>query len=286
MHQPKLARFDQGAAPEVVHHRQVVFCGQCDQFSHRWLAGETYHAEIGVVCPHDERHVLLRLNRCCVVAQVGTVGRADLDQPRAALGHHLGHTKPAANLHQLPARDDHTSTARQPRQRQKHRPRVVVDHQCGLCAGQSAQQPLGVHRAVAPVTRLQVILQGGIPAADRVHRLPCRGRKRGPTQVGVDDDAGGVDHWTERGGQLLLQSGRSPQPDPRRVRHVRAGPHLIAHRAECLTHCVHRQSVSVSGDEFLHCVLAEHPVYAGKLTQLLTVHSQLQVRAGPFCLRR
>ena len=45
-------------------------------------------------------------DRALVVGAAGAVGGADLDQPRARLRDHVGDAEAAADLDQLPARDD------------------------------------------------------------------------------------------------------------------------------------------------------------------------------------
>ena len=76
-----------------------------------------------------------------VVGAPRAVGRADLDQPRARLRDHLRHAEAAADLDQLPARDDDLrARPGQRRRRQQHRAGAVVDRQRRLGAGQLAQQ--------------------------------------------------------------------------------------------------------------------------------------------------
>ena len=272
VHQSELSRVEQRAAPQVIHHRQATLSTQRDQVSQPRLGGKAHNAEIGMVRPQDQSHVLVLFQRRRVVAQVSAVGRADLDQPRTTLRHYIRHAEAAADLHQLSPRDDHTPVLRQPGQRQEHRPGVVVDHQCRLRPGQFTQQPLGVHSAVTAPPRPQVILQRGVAPPHRLHRRPCGGRERGSSQVGVDDDAGTVDDRAQRRNQPLSQKDACPCHQRCDARHIRPGPHLIAHHVERLTQRVHSLAVAVCSDQFPHGLLAEQPVHAGELAQFLAGH--------------
>jgi hypothetical protein len=126
---------------------------------------------------------------------VRPVGRAHFHQPRAALPQHIGNAEPAADLDELPARDDHLAAACQRRERQQDRARVVVDHQRGLRAGQLTQQRFRMDVARAAAARLQVVFEVAVARGDAVHRGGARRlAQRRAAQVGVDDDARRVDH--------------------------------------------------------------------------------------------
>ena len=92
------------------------------------LRGEALDAEVAA----DGRAGSRAMSSCCVerplvVAQVGAVRGADLEQPGAALLHDLGDAERAADLDQLAAR--HHARARprrERRQREQHRGRAVV----------------------------------------------------------------------------------------------------------------------------------------------------------------
>ena len=148
----------------------------------------------------------LRPQRGPVVGQAGAVRRADLDQPRAGLGDHLGHPEAAADLDQLPARDDHLAApAGQRRHGQQHRRGAVVDHQRRLGAGQLAQQPLDVvvARAALPAAQVQLEVRVARRRA-RDGRARLVGQRRAP-EVGVHHHAGRVEHAPQRRPQPLAR---------------------------------------------------------------------------------
>ena len=66
-------------------------------------------------------------DRALVVGDPGPVRRPDLDQARTRGRQDLGDPERAADLDQLPARDDHLAPAGERRHGQQHRGRVVVD---------------------------------------------------------------------------------------------------------------------------------------------------------------
>ena len=194
-------------------------CRQLDHLGQRHLGDEADLLEVGRVDAEEERGI--GRDRGLEVAQVRAIGRAHLDQPRAALAHHIGDAEAAADLHQLAARDHHLPALGQRNQRQEHRAGVVVDRQRRLRAGELAQQLLGMEIARAALAGLQVVFQVAVAGRDRVHRR-ARGRaERRAAQVGVDDDAGRVDH----GGRGCRASARpAGAPHPRPMRRVRASP--------------------------------------------------------------
>ena len=74
-----------------------------------------------------------------VVGGARPVRRADLDEPRAGAGEHVGDAEAVADLDQLAARDDHLAALGERGEREQHRAGVVVDDERRLGAGQPAQ---------------------------------------------------------------------------------------------------------------------------------------------------
>ena len=74
-----------------------------------------------------------------VVGGARAVRGADLDQPGARAGEHLGNPEAVADLDQLAARDEHIAAFRERGQREQHGGGVVVDDERSLGAGQPAQ---------------------------------------------------------------------------------------------------------------------------------------------------
>ena len=109
------------------------------------LGHEAPEGEIAAV--HLEQQRGVRVDRGLVVAQMGAVGRADLDQAHARRRHDLGHPERAADLDQLAARHDRGPPLREPREHEQHRGGVVVDDQRARRAREQAQ--LVLHRRAA-----------------------------------------------------------------------------------------------------------------------------------------
>ena len=108
---------------------------------------------------------------------------------------------------------------------EQHGGGVVVDHDRRLGAAQPGQQPADVVVPRAPVAGVEVELE--VPVAGR---LPvAEGR---PPEVGVEQDAGGVDHRAQQRPLELAGAARGPtrdrrprsRPGPRRRAAGGAGP--------------------------------------------------------------
>ena len=113
---------DEHAGAEVVHERQAVPPGDRGQLGHRRLLGEADDAEVRLV--HAQQHGRLGADRALVVGGTRAVRRADLAQPRAGAGEHVGDAEAVADLDQLAARDEHLAALRQARRaRAAPRPR-------------------------------------------------------------------------------------------------------------------------------------------------------------------
>ena len=78
-------------------------------------------------------------DRALVVGGARAVRRADLDEPRAGAGEHVGDAEAVADLDQLAARDEHLAALGERGEREQHRAGVVVDDDRRLGAGQPAQ---------------------------------------------------------------------------------------------------------------------------------------------------
>ena len=141
-----------------------------------------------------------------VVAQPRAVRGPDLDQARAGLSDDLGDAEAAADLDELPARDD--DLAPRPRQRrggQQHGGGAVVDREPGLRAGHLAQQTLDVRVARAPLAGGQIELEVRVALGRRRHRGARARRQRSAPEVRVHHDARGVEHAPQRGPEPLAR---------------------------------------------------------------------------------
>ena len=177
-------------------------------------------------------------DRALVVAQARLVRGPDLAQHRARAFQDLRDTEAPPDLHQLPPRDDRLLPEGEGVQGEEHRGRVVVHDQRRLGAQEPGQDRLHVRHPRPARSPLQVQLQIRVAARgldDRGDRLL---REHGPPQVGVDHDAGGVDHGPGRRKELrfhppgrvphdrLARGGLLPRSAPRAERNARGGDGL------------------------------------------------------------
>ena len=164
------------------------------ELGHRRLLGEADHAKVRLVHAQEQRG--LCADCALVVVRTGAVRRPDLDEARAGPGEHVRDAEPVADLDQLATRDEHLTSFRERREREQHRPRVVVDHDRGFGAGQAAEDPADMILARAPCPGGEVVLEIRIGAARVLHALQRGLRKRGPPEVRVHDHPGRVQHPT------------------------------------------------------------------------------------------
>ena len=99
----------QRPGPDVVDHDQSVGVADPHQFGQRHFGGEAENLVVARM--HAEDGGRVRRDRPLVVAGVGLVGRAHLDELHAAGRHDVGQAERAADLDQLPARDDDLAAA-------------------------------------------------------------------------------------------------------------------------------------------------------------------------------
>jgi hypothetical protein len=155
---------DERARAEVVHERHVVAARDGGELGRRRLLREADDAEVRLVDPQQEPG--LRADRGLVVGGAGAVRGADLDQPGARAGEHLGDPEAVADLDQLAARDQHFPALRECREREQDGARVVVDHERCLGPRQPAQDRAEVVLARAAPALRQVVLEVRVAAAD------------------------------------------------------------------------------------------------------------------------
>jgi hypothetical protein len=84
---------------------------------------------------------------------------------------------------------------------------VVVDDQGSFRAGETLEQSFGMHQARAAPAARQVVFEVGVAERDGLDGLQGGGAERGAAEVGVQDNAGGVDDGEEGGGGPLAQQG-------------------------------------------------------------------------------
>ena len=124
-------------------------------------------------------------DRALVVGGARAVRRADLDEPRARAGEHVGDPEAVADLDQLAARDEHLAALGERGEREQHRGGVVVDDERRLRAGEPAQERGDVVLPRAARARVEVVLEVRVAArrSRRRARAPPRRAARGPRFV-------------------------------------------------------------------------------------------------------
>jgi hypothetical protein len=150
--------------------------------------------ELEVAAVHLQQRPRLGAHSGLVVAQVRAIRGADLAEPRAALRHHVGHAKRAADLDQLAPRQDHLAVRGQRVEREQHRGRVVVDDERVLGAGRLAQQLAHhLHPRATPAAR-HVELEVGVPGRRHGHRRGGLCGEGSAPQVRVEHHARRIEH--------------------------------------------------------------------------------------------
>ena len=149
------------------------------------LGGEAGDAVVRRVHLEHQRHLV---EDPPVVVQPGAVGRPDLDEAGPRLLEHLGDAEPPTDLDQLAPAHRHPPVPGQRGQHEHHGGRAVVHDQRRLRPGRPGQERRHPFLARASLTGLEVELEVGVrgPLGADLHR--------GPPEVGVEEDAGGVDH--------------------------------------------------------------------------------------------
>ena len=160
---------------------------------------------------HLQDHGRVRRDRSHVVGEVRLVCGTDLHHGGVRLRHDVGDAKRPANFDELAARDDGLVTCGEFGKHHHDRRGVVVHSDCGLGAGERADELLAVGVPRAASHRVGVVFQRRIPACNLVYGLNGGGRENASPEVGVDDDAACV-HDAPQGGAVQrkkLHAGRA-----------------------------------------------------------------------------
>ena len=190
-------RIEQRARAQVVHYRHLMRRRNSRHLSQSRLTCEPDQAEVRMV--GTQHHCGARAEGFFEVGRVRAIARADLDQARARLAHDIRDTESPADLDQLRAGNDHLAPLGEGGEREQYCAGVVIDDQCSFGAGDAGEQPFGVCRARASLAGGQVVFESGVALGHLLHGAQGGGAERRAAEVGVQDDAGGIDHRHQAG---------------------------------------------------------------------------------------
>ncbi|MNN12429.1 hypothetical protein D3C81_1254210 [compost metagenome] len=206
--QPPAGQVQQAAAAEVFEQWQAVPVCQLRQFSGRHARGEALNAVVARVHPHDQ--TAARADGGLVVAGMGAVGGAHLDQLHPGAGHDVGNAEGAADFNQFAPGNNPFLARAQAVEGQQYRSGIVVDHGHRFGAGQFADQAFDQVVAIAALAAAQVELKVERITRGHLHRLDRLFGQQRPPEVGVQHRAGEVEHPPHMAAMLDRQSLADP----------------------------------------------------------------------------
>ena len=268
----ELLQIHQAAAAQILDHRQTPAVTQLHQLRQGGSFAEAHDAVVAGVNLHKRPGLFG--DGPVVVPQVGLVGGAHFLQLCAAGFHNIRHPEGAADFHQLPTGGDDLPPLGHIRQDQKHGGGVVVHHQGTLRPGQAAQKFLHMAVTGAPLTGLEVVFQGGIGLGHRLGSRRRPVRNTGTAQVGMQNDAGGVDDLPQRGLRLPGGIGHDLLAQASNLRQLLQlaaediPPEILQNLPHRLGHILRRNTLA----QLLQGRLLHQLIHLGDLTQKLLIH--------------
>ena len=193
----------QRAAAEIHCHRHGVRAAELDELRQRDTLGEAADGVVAGVDLHQQGGA--RTQGCGVIREVGAIGGAHFDELGARAPHDVGKPERAADLDELPARDQHLAPIREHAQHQQHGGRVVVHDHGRFGAGELAQQLLDQRITLATPAGFQIELQiyrRGQRLRHGTHGL--LGQQRA-AEIGVQHRTGEIEHRPEREARGICQ---------------------------------------------------------------------------------
>ena len=146
-----------GPAPTSSMTVKLVGLAQADQVFQRHFRREAHDLVVAGMDAEDRGRAFV--DRPLVIAEMGLVGRAHLDELCAGGGHDLGQAKGAADFDQLAAGDDHFLAGGHGIEDDRRGGGVVVDHGGGLGPGEQPEDLLDPLVPSRPLTAGHVDLQ-------------------------------------------------------------------------------------------------------------------------------
>ncbi len=122
----------------------------------------------------------------------------------AALRHDFGDAEAVADFDELAARDEDFAVARERGEDEQNGGGAIVDDDGGFGAGEALEQLRGVNVALAARAGFEVVFEIGILRRGAAEFFDGGFGERGASEIGVENDAGGIDHRLERLREDLL----------------------------------------------------------------------------------
>ena len=188
------------AAPEILDHRNSELGPQRDQFGRGRGLGETDDPEIGLMDLEERSRPAAALaDGAPVVVDAGAIRRSHFDEPGPALRQDVRNPEGISDLDQFPAGNDDVLSGRQGVERQQD-PAGGVSGDSRSPSGKHGFEQAGEVLLAAPAgAGSEIELKVRITARGPEDRLGGAVGQRCSSQVGVNDDAGRVDHPPEVG---------------------------------------------------------------------------------------
>jgi len=153
---------------------------------------------------HAEKHARFFGDGVFVVCEARAICGADFTERGAALLHDFGDAEAVADFDEFAARDEDFAVTREGGESEKDGGGTIVDDDSGFGAGEAFEEMRGVDVALAAGTELEVVFEIRILRGGAAEFFDGGLGERGAAEIGVKDDAGGVDHGLERLGEDLL----------------------------------------------------------------------------------
>lgn len=193
------AKVGQAAGAEVFEDGNPGFAAEGNEFGERGAGGEAGDAEVGEVDAEEEAGVFV--DGALVVGDASAVGGAHFAEDGAALIHDVGNAEAVADFDEFAARDDDFEIFGERVEGEEDCGSIVIDDDGGFGGGGEGKEAGDVGVAFAASARGEIEFEVGVALGGRGDGLSCGGGERGTAEIGVEDDAGGVDDAAERGGE-------------------------------------------------------------------------------------
>ena len=189
----------EAAGAEVLVNGDFGALAERSEFFERGALGEAGNAEIRGVDAKKEARAFV--DGALVVADPRAIRRAYFVKDGATFGHDLGDAEAVADFDKLTARDDDFGGFRERVEDEKDGGGVVVDDDGGFGADEIGEEAGGVDIALSALAGGDVVFEIGVARGGRSECIGDCGPERRAAEIGVKDDARGVDDGREGRGE-------------------------------------------------------------------------------------